>query len=38
MSIDRIDNTKGYVIGNIRLLSLGLNSAKGALDLSDVPF
>ena len=38
MSIDRIDNEKGYSIDNIRLLSLGLNSAKGSLDLSDVPF
>lgn len=28
-TIDRIDNTKGYVIGNIRVISKSENSKKG---------
>jgi hypothetical protein len=36
MSIDRIDNSRGYFIDNIRILSLGLNASKGAQD--DCPF
>ena len=28
-SIDRIDNTKGYIVSNIRILTLSENSRKG---------
>jgi len=32
LSVDRIDSTLGYVAGNMRLLALSLNVAKGAGD------
>lgn len=35
-SIDRIDNTKGYSLDNIQVLSLGDNSRKGSYE--DCPF
>lgn len=38
MSIDRIDNTLGYSITNIRILSLQNNSAKGTNSDDDCPF
>lgn len=27
-SLDRVDNTKGYVIGNVRIVSLSVNASK----------
>lgn len=36
-SIDRIDNNKGYEIGNIRILTLSENSAKWTYD-EEPPF
>lgn len=38
MSIDRIDNNRGYFIDNIRLLSLGLNASKGTKEEIECPF
>lgn len=32
LSVDRICSNQGYVEGNVRLLALSLNTAKGALD------
>lgn len=38
MSIDRIDNNRGYFIDNIRPLFLGFNAAKGTLTVEECPF
>lgn len=38
MSIDRINNERGYYLDNIRILSLGLNSAKGTKEEIECPF
>lgn len=35
LSVDRVDNTKGYIKGNVRLIAACLNSAKGSR--RDVP-
>lgn len=32
ISLDRIDSTKGYVPGNVRIVSTWYNNAKGAWD------
>lgn len=33
-SVDRIDNTKGYIPGNIQALTIAQNSSKGTKVLS----
>lgn len=33
-SVDRVDNSQGYVRGNLAVMSTGANSAKDSLDLS----
>lgn len=39
MSIDRIDNSRGYFLDNIRMISVGANAAKGTSDdYIDIPF
>lgn len=35
-SIDRVDNSKGYVKGNCRIISLGANMRKGDLTIVQV--
>ena len=35
-SVDRIDNSEGYVSGNLIIMSTGANSAKDSLDLSQL--
>lgn len=37
-SIDRINNQEGYTVGNIRLVTVAVNSSKGASDDFDYPF
>jgi hypothetical protein len=38
MTIDRIDSRRGYVEGNIRVLSNSANASKGNNDNNDLPF
>lgn len=35
-SLDRIDNTKGYIPGNVRVISYKANSRKGDLTLEEI--
>lgn len=35
-SLDRIDNTKGYVKGNVRVISMKANTNKGNLTLEEI--
>lgn len=35
-SLDRIDNSKGYVPGNVRIISYRANSRKGDLSLEEI--
>lgn len=35
-TIDRIDNTKGYIPGNIRVISHRANSNKGSMSIEDI--
>jgi hypothetical protein len=30
LSVDRVDSTKGYVEGNLRIVTISINAAKGA--------
>lgn len=35
-SLDRVDNSKGYVKGNVRVISFGANMRKGDLTIAQV--
>lgn len=36
LTIDRVDNTKGYIIGNVVACSLSFNFKKGSMELGDM--
>lgn len=36
ISIDRIDNSKGYVTNNVHLVALGINYMRNTMELEDV--
>jgi uncharacterized membrane protein len=35
-SLDRVDNTKGYVKGNVKVISFWANQMKGNMDVEQV--
>lgn len=38
LTIDRIDNSKGYTYSNIRVITLQQNASKGTTPIDDCPF
>lgn len=38
ISLDRIDNTKGYISGNVQLVCVAVNLMKAEMDLDELKF